>query len=150
MRKAHNSKLKIQNSKLLKLNLNNQLANLSLANHRCVWVFGPHDEELARMHLHVSGSRLGIESAVGFGIVGLCLVRAVLNSFPADGLLTFEEDVDVNILTVHLKHLLVGCYALGVDVVDEEVVALQLYASARSIEQVVRLHVIEHGLEQRV
>ena len=102
------------------------------------------------MHLHVSGSRLGIESAVGFGIVGLCLVRAVLDSFPTDGLLAFEEDVDIDILTVHLKHLLVGCYALGVDVVDEEVVALQLYASARSIEQVVRLHVVEHGLEQRV
>ena len=34
MRKAHNSKLKNQKSKLLKLNLNDEFANLSLANHR--------------------------------------------------------------------------------------------------------------------
>ena len=113
-------------------------------------VFGPHNHKFARVHLHVCRSRLCVESAVGFRVVGLCLVGAVLYRLPSYCLLAFEQYVDVDILMVHLKHLLVGRHALGVYVVDEQFVALQLYASARSIEQVVRLNVVEHGFEQRM
>ena len=56
----------------------------------------------------------------------------------------------VNVLAMNLKHLLVGCDANRIGVIDEQIVAVDVNASAWSVEQVVALYVVENFLEQWV
>ena len=58
--------------------------------------------------------------------------------------------MDVDVLAMNLKHLLVGCHAGRIGVVDEQIVAVDVNASAWSVEQVVALYVVENYLEQWV
>ena len=114
---------------------------------RVLW---PYNHKLARQQLHISRSHLGIKSTVGSLVVWLCLVGAVLDILPSYCLLAFEQDMYVDVLTVCLKHLVAGSHTLWIDIIDEEVVALKLNTSARGVEQVVGLHVVEHFLKQGV
>ena len=58
--------------------------------------------------------------------------------------------MDVDVLAMNLKHLLVGCNACRIGVVDEQIVAVDVNASAWSVEQVVALDIVEYFLEQWV
>ena len=58
--------------------------------------------------------------------------------------------MDVDVLAMNLKHLLVGCHASRIGVVDEQIVAVDANASAWSVEQVVALDIVEYFLEQWV
>ena len=134
----------------LEFHFHDELANLALAYHRCMRILRPDYHELTGTKLYVSGCRLGVKSAVCFCVVGLCEVGAVFYRLPAYCLLTLKEDVDVNILMVHLEHLMLCRYTFRIDVIDEQSVAVKLYAATRFVEKVMTLNIVEDGLEQRV
>ena len=113
-------------------------------------ILRPNNHELARLQIDVACGWLGIEFTVGCFVVGFGQVGAVLKRFPSYHLYSVERNMYVDVLAMNLKHLLVGCNACRIGVVDEQIVAVDVNASAWSVEQVVALDIVEYFLEQWV
>ena len=122
--------------------------NFAVSDERSVRVFGINDEELAGHQVDVGTGRLGVEGTVGIGIVGLSDVADILDGFPSDTLLAFQQNVYVYIGTMGFQRLLFGGYSFGVHMVDEQVVSANFDTAWFGMEQVVRLHIVKQCLEQ--
>ena len=96
------------------------------------------------------GGAVGIECAIARGVVGFHLVGHIFERLPPHGFTPLEQNLHIDVVTVYLQHLLFGRHALGVDVVDEEVVAIEFDAAARCVQDVVALDVVEQHLEPRM
>ena len=113
-------------------------------------ILRPYYQNLPRLHLEISCNLLIIKGAVFILIVRFSLVTAIRQRFPPYGLFTFKQHMNVNVLTMNLKHLLLGLHTLRIAVVDKECIALYFDSSQRSIKQIVALHIIKSFLEQRM
>lgn len=119
------------------LHLRNHLADGAVADDEGMGILGGEDDCLTGDEMQPGGGAVGVEGTVGGGVVGFDFVGHIVEGFPADGLAAFQQYLHVDVVAVHFRHLLFGRHAGGLDIVDEEAVAVDFDATAFRIEQVV-------------
>ena len=92
-------------------------------------VLGVDDGEVPRLEIDVARGGVVVEDEVILHVEGRTWTRAAVGAAPADALASLQEDMDVEVGLMGLQRLVGLEDGGGLDVVDEERVALQLDAA---------------------
>ena len=110
---------------VLQHHLGDGLANLAAADDGGMGIFWKDDEEVVGHHVDVGGGLVEERSEVASLIVRVSQLLAIVGVAPSHALFALKEDMHIHISAMNLQHLLLLGQTFGVDIVDEELVALE-------------------------
>ena len=127
----------------LQHHLGDGLANLAAADDGRMGIFGKYDEEVVGHHVDIGCGLVEERGEVASLIVRVGHVLAIIGVAPSHALFALKQDVHIDISAMNLQHLLLFRQTFGVDIIDEEFVAIEDNLSHGRVEQVVALDIRE-------
>lgn len=110
-------------------------------------IFWINYHKLARLQIYIYISHFGIECAIRFSIISLCLICYIFQSFPAYTLFTLQQYMHINILPMYLQRLANSIYSFSLYIVHIQVIPVNYHTSKFHMKQIMRLHIVKQDLK---